>query len=391
VPKRPLRICFVETADWAFSTHRIHIGRAALEAGMDVHVVAPAGDHGDKLRASGFVVHALRMRRASTNPLTEAWAIRDLTQLYRQIAPDVAHHVALKPLIYGSVAARIAGVPAIVGSVTGLGYAFMPGGARRTLLRGAVSAMLRAAIRGSGSHVIFQNPDDRALFLRGGLVRPEATSLVVGSGVDVQQFAPVPEPPGEVVVTAGCRMLWDKGIGELVEAARRVRSRGTPFKLILAGTPDAANPAAIPRQTLERWVADGEVDWVGHVTDMSGLLRRTHVACLPSYREGLPLFLAEAAAAGRPVITTDVPGCRSVLLPNESGLLVPVRDAIGLADALARLIESPELRQRMGAAGRELALRLFSRERVVEALFGVYRQLLVRRRVGGVADLVGLG
>lgn len=347
---------------------------------MEVHVVAPGGDRERRIRDGGFEYHELALERAGTNPALEARVVAELRDIYRRVRPHIVHHVALKSHLYGALAARSAGVPAIVGSLTGLGYAFIPGGLKRVLLREVVSLGLRAALRASRVHTIFQNPDDRAFFVRRGLVNAQRSSVILGSGVDTQQFRPSPPPTGVPPrICFGSRMLWDKGIAELVEALRLLRARGVAHEAWFAGTPDPANPATVSEATLRAWESEGLLRWCGHVKDMAALLAESHLACLPSYREGLPLFLAEAAACGRPAVTTDVPGCRSVVQHGQTGLLVPVREPLALADALQRLLEGAELRERLGRGARAFAEAELSASHVVASTFAVYRGLLARR------------
>ncbi|MET0795624.1 MAG: glycosyltransferase family 4 protein, partial [Polyangiaceae bacterium] len=335
----------------------------------------PPGDAAQELRRAGFIYHPLKMQRAGVNPWAELGAARDLARLYRRIGPELVHHIALKSVLYGSVVARSLGIPA-VGSITGLGYTFIPGGPQRIALREGISLMLRAALASANVHLIFQNPDDRELFIRKKLVRESRTSLIAGSGVDTDRFAFLPEPSSVPRVLIATRMLKDKGVSEAIAAARLLRQRNVQFELVLAGDVDLENPASIAAEQLRAWHAEGIARWLGQSRDIARLLQEAHVACLPSYREGLPLFLAEAASAGRAAVTTDVPGCRSVVLHGRTGLLVPVRDARGLADALQALLSNAELRERMGKAARELALREFAKERVNEAVFDIYCALL---------------
>jgi glycosyltransferase involved in cell wall biosynthesis len=371
----PRRICYLETQDRAFLAHRIHLARAALAAGMEVHLIAPPGDAAAELRAAGFIYHPIKMQRAGVNPWSELGAVRELATLYRQIRPDLVHHVALKSVLYGSAVARALAIPA-VGSITGLGYTFIPGGPRRAVLREGISLMLRAALASANVHLIFQNPDDRALFIQKKLVLEARTTLIAGSGVDTERFSYLPEPAGVPRVLIATRMLKDKGVVEAVEAARLLRQRNVPFELVLAGDADLENPASIQPSQLRAWQDEGIVRWVGQSKAIARLLQEANVACLPSYREGLPLFLAEAASAGRAAVTTDVPGCRSVVQHDLTGLLVKVRDACSLADALQALLSDPDLRARMGAAARALALREFAKERVNDAIFRIYSSLL---------------
>lgn len=372
------KLCYVETDAGAFTSHRKHLGRAALAAGYEVHLLAPpaSAEQRSKLHAAGFVFHELPLARGGMEPLGEARAVLALTQLFRRLRPSIVHNIALKSVLYGAIAARAARVPAIVGSVTGLGYAFMPGGLRRKVLSQAVLVALRAALGGRNVRTIVQNPDDLAFFVERGVLRQERVSLVYGSGVDVTEFAPTPEPDGVPVICVGTRMLWDKGIRELVEAAKQLRESGRACRFVLAGDPDPANPASISSAQLREWSDAGLVEWRPHTSQIAQLLRDATIACLPSYREGLPLFLAEAAASGRPAVTTDVPGCRSVVQDGVTGLLVPARDPGRLTDALSRLLSDRSLRQRMAENARRLALERFSKEIVTQQIFSVYQSLL---------------
>ncbi len=373
-------ICFLETEDWAFHKHRLALGRAALAAGFKVTLIAPVSAAAAKLRAEGFEVLPLRLARTGTNPVDEARAIADITRMYRRLKPDIVHHLSVKAVLHGTIAARLAGIPAIVNSITGLGYTFAdPTRPRQRALQAVIVAMLRGALASPQVRVIFQNTDDQALCLERRLVRKDRTIIVRGSGVNTRRFTPTPEAEGPPVVVLASRLLWDKGIGVLVEAARVLRADGVAFRLVLAGVPDPANPNSIDPAILAGWVAEGIVENPGYVEDVAGLLATSHIACLPSiYREGLPLFLLEAAAAGRPVVTTDTPGCRDTVVDGETGLIVPSRDVGALVGALRALIEDPVVRARMGAAGRARVLGQFSDESVIRGIFDIYEDLLGR-------------
>lgn len=371
-----MKLVYVETDARAFTTHRKHLWRAGLAAGHDVHLIAPGSDSDTKgLREAGVVYHPLAMERGGMNPIAEAGTTLALARLYRRLRPDIVHHMALKSVLYGAAAARSVGVPAIVGSLTGLGYAFMPGGRRRRVLARGLLLGLRAALAARNVKTIVQNPDDRAFLLEQGVARPERVKLIYGSGVDTAEFFPAPEPEGPPIVLAGSRMLWDKGIGELVEACRLVRQAGASVRLVLAGDPDLQNPATISEAQLRAWTEQDHVEWRPHSGEMARLLRESTLACLPSYREGLPLFLAEAAASGRASITTDVPGCRSVVEHGHSGLIVPARETAPLAEAISKLLVDAPLRRQMGESARRLAEQRFSKEVVTDQIFAVYESL----------------
>lgn len=377
---QPTSLCFLETEDWAFQKHRLSLGRAALAAGLKVTLVAPVSDAAPKLRAEGFTVIPIALDRTGTNPVKEARTVLELRRIYRTLEPDVVHHLSVKAALHGSLAARMAGVPAIVNSITGLGYAFIPGDRKRRALQRVITTSLTLALRGKDVRVIFQNEDDRQVFLDRRIVTREQCVLIRGSGVDTSRFAPTPEPAGVPTIVLASRLLWDKGVGELVEAARVLRAEGLAFRVVLAGVPDPANPNSIPADVLAGWVAEGVVENPGYVQDVAALLRGAHIACLPSaYREGVPLFLLEAAACGRPAVTSDMPGCRDAVVDGQTGFIVPARDAAPLTAALRRLIVDPALRARMGAAGRERVVAHFSDERVIRSIFDVYEALLGRR------------
>lgn len=372
----PLKLLYVVNDGPFFLSHRLPLALAAREAGYEVHVATPPGAAAAEIQAQGLAYHPITLVRSGTRPVQEIASFLDLLRLYRRLRPGIVHHVTIKPTLYGGVAARLAGVPAVVSAVTGLGYLFVSRNAKTVLLRRSVTSAYRLALRHPRSRVIFQNPDDLAFFEERRLIRPRQAVLIRGSGVDMAAFAPGAAPAGPPVVLLAARMLWDKGVGEFMEAARTLRGKGVAARFALAGDTDPANPAAVPPSRLEAWRASGLVEWWGHRTDMAEAFNGAHVVCLPSYREGLPKVLIEAAACGRPLVTTDAPGCREIVQHGVNGLLVPVGDAAALAAALQRLIDDPALRQRMGEAGRELAAKEFSLDKVIGETLTVYRDLL---------------
>ncbi len=294
-----------------------------------------------------------------------------LWRLYRRERPDIVHHVALKPVLLGGVAARLAGVRAVVGAVAGLGFLFS--GDRRA---SRVARLLKWSLPGliGRGFAIVQNPEDAAMLADCG-VASARIRLIRGAGVDINCFSPRPELPGTPLVVLPARMLRDKGVGEFVEAARMLREQGVAARFALVGAPDPANPASISATELRTWAAAGVVEWWDQREDMPEVYAACHVVCLPSYREGLPKALLEAAACGRAIVTTDAPGCREVVRDGDNGLLVPVRNATALAMALRRLLADGGLRRVMGARGREIAVAAFSVERVVSETLALYREL----------------
>jgi len=295
----------------------------------------------------------------------------------RKIRHDLVHLVTIKPVLYGGLMARLSGVPAMVAAISGLGTVFVDRDQKRSRIRRGVEWLYRVALGHSNAKVIFQNPDDRAALIGMGAVSKEKTALIRGSGVSLAAYSMRPEPEGVPVVTFAARLLADKGVREFVEAARVLKGRAVVARFWLAGSPDPGNLTSISEKELSHWSKDGCVETLGYRSDIPNLFANSNIVVLPSYREGLPKALVEAAACGRAVVTTDVPGCRDAIEPESTGLLVPVRDAPALADAIQFLIENPERRKQMGASGRALAEREFAIEKVVDAHLAIYRELTI--------------
>ncbi|HEX7900656.1 MAG TPA: glycosyltransferase family 4 protein [Planctomycetota bacterium] len=370
------RIVYVVNNASFFVSHRLELGKAARAEGWDVHVAAPEPDAPARAALRGFDLHVVRMKRAHGRPWSEPLTLWDLVRLYRCLRPDVVHHVGLKPAIYGTLAARIAGVRRIVNAITGLGYLFIAEGLLASIARGMVKLALKGLFRDSRCVTIFQNPTDYEMFIRGGLSRRETSVMIKGAGVDLTRFSRAEEVEGLPVVLFIGRLLWHKGAGEFVGAARRLRNAPTRARFVLIGDLDVGNPAGVPRDVVEGWVREGVVEWWGYREDVPDLMRKAHIVCLPSYREGAPKVLLEAAACGRPVVTTDCPGCRDVVVHGENGFVVPVANDAALASALDVLIQDPKLRRDMGVRGRAMAEAEFSLERVVPRTLSLYEPRL---------------
>ncbi len=372
------RLLMVVTEDWYFRQHWQAQAEAAARAGWDVAVATRvnAPDHAAAITAAGLRLVPLAMNRRSLNPLRELGAVGELVRLYRREQPDLIHHVALKPVLYGSLAARWAGVPHWLNGLPGLGYVYASDEPKARLLRPLIGGLFRLLLNHRRSRVLLQNHDD-AKFFAAGIVAPERVHCVRGVGVDIQRYAPVPEPPGPPLAVLAARMLWEKGVAELVEAARLLRSRNVPLRIALVGGPDPGNPRSVPEEVLRGWQAEGLVEWWGLRDDMPEVWRQASIAVLPTtYREGLPTVLLEAAATGRPLIATDMPGCREVVRPGETGLLVPPGDAVALAEALATLAGDAALRARLGAAARRAAETEFAVPVVTAQVLDLYRQMM---------------
>jgi len=354
-----------------FMSHRLAIAQAAQARGYEVHIATMDGPAVAAIKAHGFTHHVLPLTRSGKNPLRELGAMVAIWRLLRRLRPDIVHAVTIKPVLYGGIAARLAGTPRFIAAVSGLGYVFTQdtGWLRRLAL-----FLYARALGGRHTQIIFQNRHDQQTLVQAGVARPEQAVLIPGSGVDVGQFSVQPEPPGPVVIMMVARLLRDKGVQEFVEAARLLQAQGHDSQWWLVGGPDPGNPASVSTQEVEAWHEAGLIHWWGERDDIADLYARAHIAVLPSYREGLPKSLLEAAAAGRPVVTTDVPGCRDAIIDGQTGLLVPPGDAAGLAQGVGRLIADPALRQQMGQAGRQLVEEEFALEHVVQAHLDLYAQ-----------------
>lgn len=369
-------IALIAGEDWHFLSHRLGLALAARDAGYTVVVIVPPGKRTDEIRAHGLVVETVPISRNLGGLWRDLAAVARIAHICRSHGVSLIHGFALKPILVGALAARLARVPALVATVSGMGYVFINRTLKARLLRTGILTVFRLLLARRGTAVIVQNQDDRTA-VTGTIATAEQVHLVRGSGVDPQAWPVQPEPdemPPLAVLPA--RMLWDKGVGELVEAARLLKARGVPIRIALAGDIDPANPRSIPPAQLEAWAADGLVEWWGHQADMVAVWARAHIAVLPSYREGLPKALLEAAACGRPAVTTDAPGCREMVEDGRNGVLVPVRAAAPLADALERLARSDAERRRMGDEARRRVETEFAAAIVHERIIGVYRALL---------------
>ena len=322
-----------------------------------------------------LVFHRIRISRGGMSPLRDVGYLAQIGSVIRAVRPDLLHNITVKPIVYGTIAARGLGVPRIVNAISGLGYAFC-GGRSRQLLSGLVRAAYRASLGHHDIRVIFQNKDDVETFVNARIIDPAQAVLIRGSGIDLDAFSYSTEPWGTPRVVLPARMLRDKGIIEFAQAARWLRSQGCNAVFLLAGRTDKGNPASLWERDLLRLQLDTGVQWLGHVGGMPALLRDAHVVCLPSYREGLPKALMEACAVGRPIVTTDVPGCREAVANETNGLLVKPRNVEMLRDALGRLLSDPALRARMGVAGRRKAETEFDINTTVRATLELYLSML---------------
>ncbi|WP_413204484.1 glycosyltransferase family 4 protein [Rhodospirillum sp. A1_3_36] len=380
-PGPGLHVLFLVTEDWAFWRHRRPMARAARDAGFQVSVACRVHEHRARIEAEGFRVLPLPWNRQGVNPFEELVLLAKVIALLRREKPDLLHNVAIKPAVHGSLGALVAGTPAVVTTVAGLGYIYVSDSFKARCLRAVFTPLFRILFNQRKRMLMVQNTDDRAFFVDQGIVSADRIALIPGSGVDVDLFPLAPEPEGPPLFVYVGRMLADKGLRELAGAARLLKERGVPFRLALVGEPDAGNPATLDEATLRAWQTEGLLEWWGHRDDIPALWRESHVAVLPTfYREGLPKALLEAAAAGRPCVTTDAPGCRDFVVDGETGILVPPRSVEPLAEAMAALATDAETRVRMGAAARARVIDGFSAEAIGAQTVALYRTTLLEGR-----------
>ena len=376
------KVLVVEGHPTYFCSHRLPWARRAAAEGYDVHVTAlkTGGENG--VREAGFPFHPIADGDRGQNPLSELGVVVRLGHLLRRLDPDLTHFITLRAVLYGAPVARLVGIPAVLNSVTGLGYLFADDGWTSRVLRWGVLQALRVALGHPNQRTSFHNPDNASLFTSRGLVAGDEMFVTLGSGVDPNRFSAAPEKSvgkdGPLVMLP-TRLLWHKGVGAFVDAARRLQANGTQARFVVVGETDPENPASVPEDTVQAWDEAGLIEWWGYQTPdtMPQVLRQAHIVCLPSYyREGVPKVLIEAASTGRPIVTTDVPGCREIVQDQENGFLVPPKDTTALADHLQTLLQDPSLRREMGQKGQQRVTNSFTADRVATDIVNAYDQLL---------------
>jgi glycosyltransferase involved in cell wall biosynthesis len=372
-----MKLIIVVNELWFFLSHRLPIALAARDAGYEVHIASRTGTSNEikQLKQESLQFHSISFHRSSTGLWQEFKTLLELNKLYKEIQPDIVHHVTIKPVLYGTLVARWVGGIKILNAISGLGYLFIAQGWQSSIRKKLLLWGYRAILYGKKVWILFQNPDDQALFFQHKIIHPQYTSIIKGSGVDLNQFALSAIPKGKIQIILVARMLWDKGVGEFVESATVLKKQGIDADFILVGSIDPGNPESISTKQLEQWNRSGVVKWLGERSDITQLLTESHIAVLPSYREGLPKSLIEAAAVGRPIITTDVPGCREVVKEGENGFLVPARDAKKLAVVIKKLINNPKLLIVMGKKSRLIAEQEFSIQKVITKTLTLYSKI----------------
>jgi glycosyltransferase involved in cell wall biosynthesis len=379
--RRP-KLLYLVTEDWYFCSHRLPVARAARDAGFEVVVATRVQTHGRQIRDEGFTLCPIAWRRSGDGLVGAMRAVAAIIRLYRSERPDILHHVALKPVLFGRLARVLAfrgadDAPASIDAVMGLGSGFSVTAPGARLRRPLLGIALRLAIKNGSGRVVVQNPEDGAALAALG-IDPRRIALIRGSGVDIRHFAPLPMPVGDpVTIALVSRMLRDKGVPDAIDATRRLRARGLAVELVLAGPTDPDNPGSLSAASLSALAAEPGITWLGAVADVRSVWRRAAIAVLPStYGEGVPKALLEAAACARPIVASDVPGCREAVRSGESGILVPPRDIDALADAVAALAADPARCEAMGRTGRALVERCFAEEIVARETLALYRAAL---------------
>lgn len=376
-----MKIALFANTDWYMYNFNRSLACALRDGGHEVILITPDGDYGGRMTEMGFRWIIAPMNRRSINLIREIRFVIWLRKLLFEEKVDIVHSFTVKCSIYGSIASRWSCVSAQINAISGLGFVFANSGLLARFLRPLVRRLLRFSLSGAGTKVIVLNKDDFALFVNERLVHPSKLIQIPGAGVDCSRFSPF-QPSRRLAnslsVVLPARLLWDKGIAEFVEAARILKSQDRDIEFMLAGASDSGNPASVPEQILRSWEMDGIVRLLGHVDDMPTLFRSCDVVVLPSYREGLPTGLTEAAACGKALVTTDVPGCREVVTNDVDGLVVPVKNAIALANAIARLQDDPALRMRLGSAARTRALAEFDEQIVIRRTLEVYEKSVIK-------------
>ena len=369
------KILFVVNSSAFFASHRLPIAQQLIEKGYEVHLATP-GELLPIFDKIGLRFHKLALSRKGMNPFNELRVIWQLFKLFTGLQPDIVHTVTIKPYLYGGVAAKLAKVPALVSAVAGFGVVFIASGIKAKVLRTFLYPLYKLAFSHKNQSIIFQNSDDADFMSDWVTINASKVCLIRGSGVDLNIYQYSPEPIGKPVVIFVGRLLVDKGIREFIDASKIIYNNEIEADFWVVGDLDEGNPSSISKVEIDTWKELPNVRVIGFQTDIGDLYTKSNIVCLPSYREGLPKSLIEAAACGRAVVTTDVPGCRDAIETNETGLLVPVNDAFALADAIEYLIKNPDVRKRMGAAGRDLAEKEFAIEKIVSEHMKIYVNLL---------------
>jgi glycosyltransferase involved in cell wall biosynthesis len=368
-----MKIILFANTDWNLFNYRLTLARNLKAKGHDLLLLSPDGNYSKKIKTCGFDWQLFNVSRSGINPIKETFTILHLAQYYRHEKPDLVHHFTSKCVIYGSLAARLAGVNRIVNSVTGMGYVFIQNNFINSAIRPLIILLYKIALK--NSTVLFQNQHDMDFFTSHHLVNTNQSKLIPGSGVDTRKFKPTLPPVGNLLVVLPARMIWDKGIREFVEAAKIIKGKGIKARFALVGAPDKGNPSSITESQLKKWEKSGYIEYWGWEEDMAAVYQKSSIVCLPSYREGLAKSLIEAAASGRSLVASDIPGCQEVVKEGINGFLVPPKQVLPLAEALENILLDTKLRKKMGVESRKIATSCFSAQKINAETITEYNKL----------------
>lgn len=372
----PKRLVYVVSEDWVFVSHRLSLAKQALQEGFDVIAITNIDKHEVVLLDAGLKVINVNFSRSFKKPLSDIKSIINLTKIFSQLKPEIVHNVGLKITLLSSIAAFISKVPVVINAYTGLGYVYSSGDKLARLIIFFLNPILRYFTIRDNTWSVFQNGDDRVIFEKNRIINKENTLLIRGSGVDTKEFPLSNEPAKPILVMLASRLLWDKGVGEFVEASKQLKIKFPDVKFVLVGDIDIQNPMSLTKEIINGWVNQAIIEWWGHKQNMPETLKLAHIVVLPSYREGLPKVLLEAASIGRPIVATDVPGCKEIVRNGENGYLVEVKKSVPLAEAIETLILNKELRQEMGKKGRKIVEKELSSEIINKQFTDLYQSLV---------------
>ena len=372
------RLLFIVNVDWFFVSHRLQIALEAIKQGYEVHIATTIINKLEFLESNGMIVHPLNLHRSRSGVGTIISEFVEIYSIIRLVAPDIIHLVTIKPVLFGGIAARLAGVSAVVSAVSGLGFVYVDKGLVAIVRRLAISLLYRLALRHPNQRIIFQNVDDQSQLTQLVKNSPDNSLLIHGSGVELSHYVQKPLPDGLPVVLLASRLIADKGVREFVAAAELINCSTIHARFVLVGDIDLLNPTSIQQKELDQWKINSVVELWGYCDNMAEVLASATIIVLPSsYGEGLPKILIEAAACGRAAITTDVPGCRDAIEDGVTGVLVPLGDAEALAIAISSLLDDPLRCLKMGQAGRRRAEKMFDDRQVVGEHMRIYEELTV--------------
>lgn len=367
------KLLFIVNVDWFFVSHRLPIAIEAIKKGYEIHLACAMTSKEDELKSHGIIIHPLALSRSGTGIKGELSVLYQIFSMIKKVNPNIIHTVTIKPVLYGNFIARLLRVPVRISSISGLGYVFIAKGFKSKVFRQLISFMYRVALSGANS-VIFQNESDRNLLKKMGAITLEQEVFIRGSGVALDSYPVIVEPTGSPVVMLVARLLIDKGVNEFVDAAKRIKIIQPDIRMVLVGDIDAGNPKSISTQELKAWVENKVIEHWGYSHNVAVTMAKANIIVLPSYREGLPKSLIEAAACGRAVVTTDVPGCRDAIEVNKTGLLVPVKSDKQLASAILKLVNDKPMRQKFSSRAREFAQETFDINDVINIHMSIYNQ-----------------